>query len=322
MSSNPSFSALPIELIIEILTVASHSSLYSCRLVSKVIHHVVEPIIFRSIAITSDRHLKYYASLAREIKSDSPLRHVRHLWLGPKPGMSFDSGWVISGHGQRQSRRKERIHRVLAACTLRRLDIQEIFWSHATFDIHKAQHSPEELSCSTGKRGSLQDFSGILQHTKRLHLFCIYHPKAFSSHLTIPLQSQITHLDLGLNRVPLDYVVAFAVNFVPFLSLFEQLRVLVLRTRTISWHATESRPTVLLNDLKEWLGRLEEKPTVTVIVGHVLSQEWNKCMWEEAAVWVEGRKDRIWDLANADDGSSVSSWGGDPENALRVWRVM
>src|ERR1700691_4582839 len=115
------FVSLPTELIFEILLVAAwsdRSSLFSCSLVSKAIHLIAEPIVYYSIAIISEEHLAYYASLAREVKSDSPLRHVRHLWLGAKPGelsnLRRESRGTSSLDDPEQWHRREMIHKGLA----------------------------------------------------------------------------------------------------------------------------------------------------------------------------------------------------------------
>lgn len=315
-ASEPHF---PIELTLEIFLVVAWSdqlSLLSCRLVSRTVNSFVEPVFYRSIAITSDRHIEHYVSLVRDIKSDSPLRHVRHAWLGTKPGTSSLNSW---GQGWNRANLKK----ILFSCSLRRLDIER-HWRDCSADLLLAAGPPEELSCSMpGGYNIFQraDIDVIIQSTKRLHLFHCTALPSFNDVLDPLLQSSITHMDLEAASCDIHgYLNIVKFSLVSFLSRFKQLRILLLRfssPRVQNDELVHTRPTAELDDLKTALADQEGQLKVIVITGSPSSMEFNEEIWAEAAAWNRGEQD-IWKLVDVDDGSRVRAEWKDS----RVWRVM
>jgi len=219
--------SLPTELVYEILLIAAtsdRSTLSTCVLLSKSINHLLQPILYRSVAITNSGSLQYFASLACELKSDSPLRHVRNLWLGLRPGLLVQFLDLTLHPNERVNTwwRNELIHRVLRGCNLRRLDLDAELRARPRLKLSCAGESLDEFHFHFPASGqTLVNLDTLPKHTKKLHLLVSGDP-------TLPLDLEfmslnITHLDVMMT---VTYTVS---RILPIVRRLPQLSVLLLR---------------------------------------------------------------------------------------------
>lgn len=308
--------SLPTELVYEILLIAAtsdRSTLSTCVLLSKSINHLLQPILYHSVAITSSGSLQYFASLACELKSDSPLRHVRNLWLGLRPGLLVQFLDLTLHPNERVNTwwRSELIHRVLRGCNLKRLDLDAELRARPRLNLSCAGESLDEFHFHFPASGqTLVNLDTLPRHTKKLHMLVSGDP-------TLPLDLEfmslnITHLDVMMT---VTYTVS---RILPIVRRLPQLSVLLLRLSRLD------NVAIIKRGFDELIQYGQTTLTVAVAVwtdSNGTYQDWNKVIWDEAGYGgQESQGDLLWELAEMPhDAEWVGRVCG---NNVRMWRML
>jgi len=308
--------SLPTELVYEILLIAAasdRSTLSACVLLSKSINRLLQPILYRSVAITSSGSLQYFASLACELKSDSPLRHVRNLWLGLRPGLLVQFLDLTLHANEKVGTwwRSELIYRVLRGCNLKRLDLDAELRARPRLDLSRAGESLDEFHFHFPASGqTLVNLDSLPRHTKKLHLLVSGDP-------TLPLDLEI--MNLNITHLDVMMTVTYTVSrILPIVRRLPQLSVLLLRLSRLD------NVAIIKRGLDELIQYGQTTLTVAVAVwtdSNGTYQEWNNTIWDEAGYGGQEAEDGLlWELAEMPhDGEWVGKVGG---NNVKMWRLL